>query len=220
MGGYYSPSPTNILTAANWKTYVRDQTINQFATAAARDSAITSPADGMYADLSDQDALTRYDGSAWRLFASAPVFARRTADATAISLSTTLTDDSALFVTVVANAVYVVQSQIIYTADPSGDLLIGWSGPASASFDWGINGPGSSQTTTTGTFYNGSNTISGSDTVGGVSAVGSPVIARPGGVLVTSGTAGTFKFRWAQGTSNANGTTVKAGSYLYLTRVA
>lgn len=64
-GGYYSPNPNDTITAANWKTYVRDQTVNQFASSSARGSAITSPAEGMYSDLADINRLDRYNGSAW-----------------------------------------------------------------------------------------------------------------------------------------------------------
>jgi hypothetical protein len=34
------------------------------------------------------------------------------------------------------------------------------------------------------------------------------------GTVVTSGTSGDFKLKWAQATSNGNATTVMAGSYL------
>jgi hypothetical protein len=37
----------DVITAANWKAYVRDQTVNHFASTSARGSAITSPAQGM-----------------------------------------------------------------------------------------------------------------------------------------------------------------------------
>jgi hypothetical protein len=38
--------------------------------------------------------------------------------------------------------------------------------------------------------------------------------------LTTSSTSGTLQFQWAQGTSNATGTVVKAGSFIRLVRVA
>ena len=39
-----------------------------FADSTARDTAITSPAEGMFAYLSDTDVLTYYNGSAWGNF--------------------------------------------------------------------------------------------------------------------------------------------------------
>jgi hypothetical protein len=65
LGGYYSPNPNETITAANWKTYVRDQTVNQFASAAARTSAITSPAAGMVSYRTDANTLEQYNGTAW-----------------------------------------------------------------------------------------------------------------------------------------------------------
>lgn len=53
MPGYYSASAGQVITAANWNSYVRDQTVNVFANAAARTSAIPTPSDGMMSYLQD-----------------------------------------------------------------------------------------------------------------------------------------------------------------------
>lgn len=66
MGGYNTAVTGAVITAANHNTYVRDQTVNQFATAAARDAAITAPSEGMVAYLADSDTLWFYSGSAWK----------------------------------------------------------------------------------------------------------------------------------------------------------
>lgn len=51
---------------ASWaNANVRDQVVTPFATAAARNAAITSPVEGMIASLADSDTLTRYNGSQW-----------------------------------------------------------------------------------------------------------------------------------------------------------
>lgn len=52
-------------TAAWANANVRDQVVTPFANAAARDSAITSPIEGMLAYLQDVDLVTYYNGSAW-----------------------------------------------------------------------------------------------------------------------------------------------------------
>jgi len=52
-------------TAAWANANVRDQTIAQFASTAARDSAITTPVEGMVAAITDTNLLTIYTGSAW-----------------------------------------------------------------------------------------------------------------------------------------------------------
>ena len=59
-----------ILTAANVNTYLMNQTIMTFADATARDAALTSPSEGMFAYLSGTNLLTFYDGAAWQEFTS------------------------------------------------------------------------------------------------------------------------------------------------------
>jgi len=59
-----------VLTAAQVQGYLQDQTIMVFAGTAARASAIASPSEGMFAYLSDTNALEYYDGAAWQAFTS------------------------------------------------------------------------------------------------------------------------------------------------------
>ena len=63
--GYRTFSAGEVLTAANVQTYLMDQAIPVFASATARDAAITSPSEGQHCFLSDTDALQYYTGSAW-----------------------------------------------------------------------------------------------------------------------------------------------------------
>jgi hypothetical protein len=62
---------TGTTIAKTWADMVRDSVVNTFANATARDSAITAPTEGMYADLADTDSLTRYNGASWDVIASA-----------------------------------------------------------------------------------------------------------------------------------------------------
>jgi hypothetical protein len=55
-----------VLTAVEVNTYMMEQQIMVFASAAARGSALVSPSEGMHAYLKDTDKLTFYDGSVWR----------------------------------------------------------------------------------------------------------------------------------------------------------
>lgn len=54
-----------VVTEANMQGYLQDQTVMAFASAAARDAAVTAPTEGMHAYLADADTITRYNGSAW-----------------------------------------------------------------------------------------------------------------------------------------------------------
>lgn len=65
---YTTNVPSTTITAAWGNANVRDQVATPFANAAARDSAITSPVDGMICYLIDVDRYERYKASAgaWR----------------------------------------------------------------------------------------------------------------------------------------------------------
>lgn len=143
-------------------------------------------------------------------------FVRKTADESVTS-STTLQNDDALALAVGANEVWEVEASIRYSgASATPDLKMDFTSPAGASGvlaafgsvstgdvhqapqEWSITGA------FTQTFGTG----------GGVRTV----LAK--GVLITAGTAGNLQCRWAQNTSSADATTVKANSYIRARRVA
>ena len=55
----------SVLTAADTNGYMASQANMVFATAAARDAAITAPQEGMIAVLKDSDGVFMYNGTAW-----------------------------------------------------------------------------------------------------------------------------------------------------------
>jgi hypothetical protein len=62
---YITSVPGNPITASLWNANVRDQGVTPFATAAARNAAITSPIAGMLTYVADVAQLHVYNGSAW-----------------------------------------------------------------------------------------------------------------------------------------------------------
>jgi len=58
----------NVLLASEVNTYMMEQQIMVFAGTATREAAITSPSEGMFAFLKDEDKLTFYDSTQWRDF--------------------------------------------------------------------------------------------------------------------------------------------------------
>lgn len=62
--GFKTFATGDVLTATDTNGYLM-QGVLVFASAAARDSAITSPQEGQFAYLKDTDATTYYTGSAW-----------------------------------------------------------------------------------------------------------------------------------------------------------
>ena len=61
--GFKSFADGNVLTASEVNTFMMEQQIMVFASAAARDAAITSPSEGMFAFLKDTDKLTVFKTS-------------------------------------------------------------------------------------------------------------------------------------------------------------
>lgn len=64
----YETITTGQLITANKLQEFQNFIVNVFASASARDSAITSPVHGQFAYLSDTDVLTFYNGSSWSSF--------------------------------------------------------------------------------------------------------------------------------------------------------
>ena len=58
-------STGDVVTAADYVSYVTQQTISTFTSTTTRDSSISSPAHGQFAFTEDTDTLWYYDGSAW-----------------------------------------------------------------------------------------------------------------------------------------------------------
>jgi hypothetical protein len=144
---------------------------------------------------------------------------RKTIDE-AVTSSVTLQADDQLFLPVAANSFYQLDCFLMYTgaADPAGGFGLDWTGPAGFSMSWasyGVNGAiaaGSLTDHDVVALSNNGLRNHGSNNVGTVMSM------RPAGVVATAGTAGTLTLRWAQGASNATATTLKANSFITLTK--
>lgn len=89
----------------DWGNAIRDRVVHHFANVAARDAALTSPTEGMAAYINDIDALTVYNGVAWRPPWNLPWGAVGVATATAVQGSiTTVVDLTSLTTTFTAIA--------------------------------------------------------------------------------------------------------------------
>lgn len=64
--GYRTFTDGQVLTAAQVNTYLMEQSIMVFATAAARTTALPSPSEGMFTYRTDANVLEYYDGAAWQ----------------------------------------------------------------------------------------------------------------------------------------------------------
>ena len=73
--GYRTFNTGDVLTAAQVQYNLQNQTIMYFASAAARDAALTSliRQEGMFAYLADTNTTTYFDGTAWQSFGTGDV---------------------------------------------------------------------------------------------------------------------------------------------------
>ena len=58
----------DVLTAAQVQGFLQDQAIMVFSGTSARGTGISSPSEGMFAYLTDSNALTFYDGAIWQTY--------------------------------------------------------------------------------------------------------------------------------------------------------
>lgn len=133
------------------------------------------------------------------------------------SSSTTLSSshDADLQVVLAASATYKWWAHLIYNAGTAVDVKSQLSLPASATAKWAMGGLDAASTTNTGAQNVGPFTEASTVTWGGT---GIDAVALPTGRITTSSTAGTFQIQWAP--AAAGTATVKAGSHLWVVRVA
>jgi hypothetical protein len=151
-----------------------------------------------------------------------PLYVAKPSDQSVTS-STTNVNDTALFLTLEANAVYVVSGLLLYSAHQDGDARIGWTVPASATFAWichaqtagGTSGIAAGVVVDVQAAGAGTFPLGGADT--GNSTVMTGLLS---GRVVTSGTAGNLQLNWAQRVSSGTATIMRAGSWLTAQRVA
>jgi hypothetical protein len=137
-----------------------------------------------------------------------PVFIRKTANESVIS-STTYQNDNELVASGVASAIYVGRLQLLVNSDAAADIKARLTLPSGAvATSWGL-------------YKNAVATVVADMAVGaGVATSGSDEPLLYMGLLVMSTTAGDVQVQWAQNASTAINTTVSAGSFLMLERVA
>jgi len=98
-------NPADVVTgetiASEWGNQIRDQTVQPFASVAARTASIPSPTEGMVSYLLDADALDVYTGSAWVPFVASNELDGAT-DATSVALTTSPADAATVSLTIPA----------------------------------------------------------------------------------------------------------------------
>lgn len=165
------------------------------------------------------DILAGEDITAGLLTSMLPIIVPKAATEP-LTASTTMQNDDELFASVAANATYSVMLHLFHDAATAADITIGWSGPTGATMNWGAVVAHVNETSS-GTVTQVSmqtRIISEVQDIGGGASTGTYSVVH--GTLITSSTAGTLNFQWAQRVSSATPTNVRAGSCLILHRTA
>lgn len=137
-----------------------------------------------------------------------------------VTSSTTLQNDDELFLSVEANATYIMEAYIAHSSPTAADIKIGFTGPASATMAWGGVGVATISTSSAAAteMETRLRTISEALSFGGAASSGTTALLS--GTLITSGTAGTLQLQFAQVVSDGSASQVRAGSWLKLQRTA
>jgi hypothetical protein len=148
-----------------------------------------------------------------------PLFALKTGDQHN-DATTTLTSDSQLFVSMVANASYTFELFCRYSADASNDFKWQFALPAGAVWAGGYIGLDSGSTTAQGATYFGTFSTASTIVAGGIGS-GNIAFFLAVGRITTSSTAGNATFQFAQNATGAPNICIsRADSHLALRRVA
>lgn len=139
----------------------------------------------------------------------------RQTDATPITSSTVLTNDTVLFLSTLANASYELECCINFTAVAGQDIKIAWTFPVGATMMYAALGTGTVNFTDHDASMVAGGTSRGSR---GNGATIQTINSR--GYLINAGNSGNLQLQWAQNTSGGGNTTVMKGSWIRLRRVA
>ena len=135
---------------------------------------------------------------------------RKSADQTVTS-STTLVNDSQLKFAVAANETWIFQAWLYtYAADGTPDIKVTFTGPSGSTVFWS-----SSQVIFNAAAATTLTVVAPGATTGDLFVDSNLRAIQLYGTILNGGTAGDVQLQWAQNTSSANGTSVKAGSSIF-----
>lgn len=141
-----------------------------------------------------------------------PITARKATNETIIS-NATLQNDDELFVAVEASCTYHMELRLSYTSGATPDLKIGFTYPTSTTIRWsGVDSDAAGSVRITGNLTETSVPV--------ICGSGGDLQASYTGMVVVGANAGTLQLQWAQNTLTASNSTVYAGSFLTIKRVA
>lgn len=145
--------------------------------------------------------------------------AYRSTDSTPRTNNTMTADDQLVIAGCVANAVYIFEGWVNWScASAVPDIKFDFTGPTGATMPArNFMAQTTTASTAIGSVDTGVGTTLGGDDVRGT--INGQLSGLYNGTLFMSSTAGSFTLNWAQNTTDANGVTLKQGSWIKLTRI-
>jgi hypothetical protein len=133
-----------------------------------------------------------------------------------VTSSTTLVNDSQLKFAIAANETFIFEAWLYtYAADGTPDIKVTFTSPAGSTLFWS-----SSQVIFNAAAATTLTVVAAGGTTGDLFVDSNLRAIQLYGSVLNGGTAGDVQFQFAQNTSSANGTSVKAGSYIYGIKVS
>lgn len=211
--------PANLPSAqVSWDGVMENRLWQRYTSIADRTARNPAPTENQVSALADVDRAETFDAVNWVSLSKRAyyLYAVRTTDIAPIVSNTTLVSDGVMTTSLVAAATFHYEGELVYDSSTTADIKIAtvWPGGASGRF----NAYGADQTTPT-SFKSASTTVSAAALAFGGNGVGTVNILRFSGFVTTVG-AGTFGVQYAQNTSDATNTTVRASSFLKMTRIS
>ena len=209
--------------AKNIANAITPRSVMRFASASARSATLTgvaAPVEGMLTWLQDVNRLYVYDSSAWQEVPyNSRLFAYKTGN-TSRSSTTSATADPHLTFTVEANTTYTLSGFLVYDGLDTADLKFGFTAPAGTTGSWWPGAADSSMNALAFAPRWGALTdVTTSVMAVGAQGAGTILAAQPTGLVITSGTPGTFSLVWAQNSSSGTATIPRTHSWLRLDRM-
>lgn len=217
-------SADNPVAFTNNVAGIEQRLVRQYTNEADRTARMLVLPENAMSGLATENRLDVWDGAAHVSLYHRSVFANlyRTADSAALVSNTTLQNDTDLAIALPTAGRFQFEAVIFYDSSTTADFKAAFTVPAGATLRWG--GIGAS-TTVSGGVGPGQFSVaiaSGAAIVYGGSGTGTAntLILKISGTVVMGGTSGPLWFQWAQNTSDATNTIVRANSRLTAWRVA
>lgn len=213
----------NPLAFADMLTDVEPRLVRQYTNVADRTARMLVLSENQVSSLATENRLDVYDGANHVSLAarSHNNFAIRTADAAAVNNSTVLVPDAVLIAPIVptGSSTYMLEALMFYDSSTAADFKMTFNTPAATNLRWTGWGLSTGASSTSNDIKIATITASGTtDSWAGI-GVGTSLSMRAWGILTTA-TAGNIQIAYAQQAADPTNTTVKAGSWLRVTRVS